>query len=62
MPLRQAAADVGVELFVLGVHAVRAEALAQLDHRRRTGAVEQLVDDHDLACHGPGGYPRKHRF
>lgn len=49
--LRQAATDVGLVLLVLRVHAVRAEALAQLHHRRRAGSVEQLIDDHDIAHH-----------
>ena len=42
---------------MLGVHAVRAEALAQLDHRGRARGVEQLVDDHDLARHAPEAMP-----
>ena len=45
--LREAAADVGVELLVLRVHAVGAEAFAELDHRARAGVIEQRLDDHD---------------
>ena len=61
--LRQAAADVGVELLELRVHAVRAEALAQLDHRGRARVVEQLVDHHHVTGHGRRGYrPPVFRF
>ena len=55
--MRQAAADVGVELLVLGVHAVRTETLAQVDHRGRARGVEQLVDDHDLTRHATEAMP-----
>ena len=51
--LGEAAADVGVVLLVLGVHAVAAEAFAEIDHRRRI--VRRQSTDR---ARSPGSGPR----
>ena len=42
VPLREPVSDVGVELLVLGIHAVATEALAEVDH---SGGVGRVVEE-----------------
>jgi hypothetical protein len=57
MARRETLADLGIERLELGVHAIAAEPLAQLDHRGRVGSIEARIEHDDGCDHGANAIP-----